>query len=228
MRKIFIIAFTFTAILWLLPSCIQEGKIYETEKSLVSVIEDIREPDFITEEIYSYKKTLGVDRIFHTYTLKEPSRDYPADEEELIRNLEKIRPSVSTLPEILNLFGKPPRVIIATNTSSEYQNYHLNLQYNDFTLYFGSEKETLIEIRIEDETSIYAYDGKIKYGQSLDYVLSYMPATEIIEGEEIDWEKSGVLFKNIEGRESLAYIDYKDKRIRMFFNNNRLSALYLY
>jgi hypothetical protein len=64
-------------------------------------------------------------------------------------------------------------------------------------------------------------------GSSSDEVLAALgPPTKTVVGQPLDFE-AGVLYQDIEGQSGRAYYARPDKNIRLFFLDNKVTALYI-
>jgi serine protease AprX len=83
------------------------------------------------------------------------------------------------------------------------------------------------EIRLESPHSQYLFMGRIGIGSQLEDVLEVVgQPKEIVENEPVGF-KDGVLYKNVEGQKGACYYARSDKKVRMFFMDNKVAALYL-
>lgn len=211
----------------LYPSGVQENKVYIEEKEEDRLSGNIPLPDFLRNNQYDYGKETGGDSAWHTFTIGKDNEYKVARKQEIYENLENIIPEETSYVDVVNRYGLPPQVIIAeSGIGSEKQYYHLNFVYDELSLYFGTGYEELREIRIED-SSDYTYKG-ISFNHKLDDLLELYPPVEIVDGEEIDWDSSAVLYKNAGGRKGFYYIDYKELNIRLFLYDEKISAFYIY
>jgi hypothetical protein len=87
----------------------------------------------------------------------------------------------------------------------------------------------IAELRFEGESE-YLHQGKLQIGDSLDYVLKVLgepKETVVGASRKMISGKDGVLLRDIEGRKGFDYYLRKDKNIRMFFLNDKITALYV-
>lgn len=201
---------------------VQEDKVYVLEEESEQFNSTLNLPFFLTEELYLYSKKEYETSIWHTYRIKD-SVPNKGRGKTVIKDIVSIKPSVTTYKDLVESYDLPGTVIIA----EQGNNFHLNITYGEVSFYFGVDSDVIREIRFENKT-IFKYDRKITVGTSLDSVLKYYPASKTIEGVGINWDENNVIFKNINGTIGYHYIDYKSKGIRLFFANNKVSALYIY
>lgn len=73
----------------------------------------------------------------------------------------------------------------------------------------------------------YVFRGKLQVGSSLDDVLSVIgQPKETVEGKPNEWQ-DGVLYKDIDGRKGFCYYQRTDQKVRFFFADYKVSALYV-
>jgi hypothetical protein len=87
----------------------------------------------------------------------------------------------------------------------------------------------IAELRFEGESE-YLYQGKLQIGDSLDYAISVLgePKETIVgASRKMVSGRDGVLLRDIDGRQGYDYYLRKDKNIRMFFLNDKITALYV-
>jgi serine protease AprX len=83
------------------------------------------------------------------------------------------------------------------------------------------------EIRFEGPRSKYLFMGRIGIGSSLEDVLDVVGTPEeTVENDPIGF-KDGVLYKDVQGQKGACYYARSDKKVRMFFRDYKVAALYL-
>ena len=87
----------------------------------------------------------------------------------------------------------------------------------------------IAELRFEGESE-YLHQGILQIGDSLDHVVKVLgEPKETVFGasRKMISGKDGVLLRDIEGRKGYDYYLRKDKNVRMFFLNDKITALYI-
>jgi hypothetical protein len=101
------------------------------------------------------------------------------------------------------------------------------MDYDEAGVSFAMRYDTVSEVRIESNKH-YSYEGKIGLGSSLEDVISFFGGlSEAVTGEKINWFRSNVLYKDVEGEIGRCYMNYKEVGVRMFFMDYKVSAIYL-
>ncbi len=83
------------------------------------------------------------------------------------------------------------------------------------------------ELRSERPGPGFSWQGTLRLGSSLDEVLAALgPPTKAVVGQPCAFE-GGVLYQDIGGETGYSYYALPDKNIRLFFSDNKVSALYI-
>lgn len=212
-------------------SGIKEDKIYELDDNTIPYDLDLDLPDFISDEFYKYTLYEYQNEKNHMFYIKDDSEVKETQNNVHIGILD-IKCGFDTYQSLIKEYGLPTKVLLAmprdTVFSEDVKNkYFLNIYYGDVQLFFGVDNNILREIRFHERTS-FSYEDNITVGSTLDEVLSLYPAKNIIEDQEIKFNQSYTLFKNIKKQDGYHYINYPDKKLRLFFSDNKISALYIY
>lgn len=198
-------------------SCgLKEDEVYEYSGSR-SPYTEIPTPEFVTEDLYSY----SYGDFGHTYNIVENPEGKVGSSKDLIANIDSLKPLSTKLDSIIDLLGFPTSVVIAQVEDV----YFLNVFYDEVQLYFSYENDILVEIRFHEETE-YKYKNEITYGTTLEKLLEVLPAVEVDDSGVIDWDKSDVLYTNLE--DGVKYISYSQERVRVFIKDDKVSGLYLF
>ncbi|RPI72888.1 MAG: hypothetical protein EHM45_21555, partial [Desulfobacteraceae bacterium] len=132
------------------------------------------------------------------------------------------------LSSVESIFGPAQKYVWSdkefTRDQLPVENYILI--YDDSPYSIWMQWNAVKEFRLHGEAGYSCYDG-IKYGSSLDEVLSKLGnPKEIVDGKACDY-RDYVLYKNIDGTPGYCYYSRPDRHIRFFFSNFKVSALYL-
>ncbi len=96
---------------------------------------------------------------------------------------------------------------------------------DDFMIFM--QWDSIVELRFESPAADYVFSDQIRVGSSLDEVLAFTGApSRIVAGKQIGWVDK-VLYKDVEGREGQCYYRRSDYKVRFFFVNYRVNALYV-
>jgi len=146
---------------------------------------------------------------------------------EINKQVDQLKVGISGFEDAVRIFGEPTQYIWGNRTFTKD-----NLPAT-FIAVWKDRLNILIthgsvhEIRIESPRSKYLFMGQIGIGSPLQEVLDLVgQPKEVVENESISF-KDGILYKDIEGRKGDCYYARSDKKVRMFFRNNKVTALYL-
>jgi len=174
------------------------------------------------------------------YVLKKTSSDtanheqawgkLPTDAEfarTLQSKVDQLDISKATLEDVIKLFGEPGQYLWG---SEEFKREQLPQRYIMFypagfrvAMYSGR----IGELRFERPGLGYVFDGKLKLGSSLEDALKVLgPPTETVTGEKCGF-KNRILYRDIDGRVGYGYYACQDRNVRMFFDDDKIIALYV-
>jgi subtilisin family serine protease len=130
----------------------------------------------------------------------------------------------ATLEDVISVFGEAEEYVWGSQTFTEDS---LPSQY--CVAYPGRFLVVMNGGRVEElrfHEPGFVLDGKIQVGSALQDVLDTVgtPA-EVVEGRNA-WQP-GILYKDIDGKAGYCYYHSANKRVRFFFTDNRVSALYV-
>jgi beta-lactamase regulating signal transducer with metallopeptidase domain len=130
--------------------------------------------------------------------------------------------------EVLATFGQPVKYIWGQKTLSpdELPNRFIAVYPGSFQVFMLNNR--VVEIRHEGGSK-YAFAGKLRIGSTLDEALAVLGAPDkTVQGEEIDWgDSKNVLFRDIAGQKGHGYYHRPDKKVRVWFWNDKVSAIYM-
>jgi hypothetical protein len=143
----------------------------------------------------------------------------------------------ANLKEVVRVFGEPKRYCWGNEETGEIEMINKEdlssrqfyiADYGDgFRIFMLGGR--IAELRFEGESE-YLHQGKLQIGDSLDYVLKVLgepKETVVGASRKMISGKDGVLLRDIEGRKGFDYYLRKDNNIRMFFLNDKITALYV-
>jgi hypothetical protein len=140
----------------------------------------------------------------------------------------KLNIDTAKLDDIVKIFGQPVEYIWGREIldRDKIPTDHYCIEYPD-DFYIFMRWDSVVELRFESPAANYVFRDKIRVGSSLNEVLSVVgEPSEIVEGKPIGWV-DGVLYKDIEGRNGYCYYHRSDKKVRFFFLNYKVKAIYL-
>jgi hypothetical protein len=162
---------------------------------------------------------------------QEDSRMTPASAAAAVRLIELV-PQLdidnAQLGDLIQLFGNPVRYvwgekIIAPEDLSKRDAYVIDYGGGFHILMARGQ---VMELRFE-QNSQYGYQGKLRIGDSIDDALRVMGAPkETVIGENLTF-KDGVLYRDIDGQNGYGYYHRSDQRLRLFFANGKITAIYI-
>lgn len=136
----------------------------------------------------------------------------------------------ATLDDVIRIFGEPGKYVWGreTFTKDNLPSTYIASYYSDkFQVVIKGSKVS--EIRFQQGEIGYLYKGKIRIGSTLDDVIEVTgQVKETIVGKPLPRiAESGVLYKDINGRNGYCYYKPAGQDVRFFFGDYKVSALYL-
>lgn len=176
-------------------------------------------------QYYVLKKTSS-----DTASLEQAWAKLPTDAEfarTLQSKVDQLDISKATLEDVTKLFGEPGQYLWG---SEEFTRDQLPQRYVMFypagfriAMYSGR----IGELRFERPGLGYVFDGKLKLGSSLEDALKVLgPPTETVTGKKCEF-KDRVLYQDMNGRTGYGYYSCQDRNVRMFFDDDKIIALYV-
>jgi hypothetical protein len=133
----------------------------------------------------------------------------------------------ATLEDVIRIFGEPMEYRWGQETFSKNNlpSRYVAVYQGGFSVFMSGGKIT--ELRFEQVDSGYVFAGMIRIGSSLDEVLSAIgQPKDTVQGKSNAFQDD-VLYKDIDGKKGNCYYGRKDKGVRMFFADYKVSALYV-
>jgi len=149
------------------------------------------------------------------------------DLSEINKNVDQLEVGSSSLEDVVRIFGEPARYFWGNKTFKKDNLPAIFIAAYPQDVNIVISNGTVDQIRFESTHRGYMFMGEVGVGSPLETVLDVVGRPkEIIENEPIGF-KDGVLYKDIEGHKGACYYACSDKRVRMFFKDNKVVALYL-
>jgi hypothetical protein len=154
--------------------------------------------------------------------LGEPLPDIDAQIVQLSR-------SGTTVDDVVQTLGEPDQHVWGTNTFRKDElpntpNYILSYPQG---VAVWVRNGLVHELRSERPGPGFTWQGTLRLGSSSDEVLAALgPPAKTVVGEPCAFE-GGVLYQDIEGQSGRGYYARPDKNIRLFWLDNRVTALYI-
>jgi hypothetical protein len=142
------------------------------------------------------------------------------------RNAETFDIDNATLTDVIKKFGEPLEYVWGQEKfkKENLPGRFVAVYQNGFSICMVSGK--VLELRYEGPAA-FAFGGKLKFGSTLDEVFAVVGAPrETKTSGPITWA-DGVLYKDMDGQKGRCYYELKDKRVRMFFNDYKVVAIFL-
>ncbi|HUW19201.1 MAG TPA: S8/S53 family peptidase [Sedimentisphaerales bacterium] len=192
------------------------GPILDPVK-LIGAIEagDLSDNDAVTAELAKYK-TVGES----TPDNVEFRKDFNAKVAQLDIDNGKVE-------DIIRIFGEPQSYLWGkkTFTKDNLPDRYLMRYPNGFGVLVVRER--IEELRHHGPGTGYLWRGKLRVGSSIEEVLEVVGRpTETVEGGPVGF-KDGVLYRDIDGRKGHCYYARTHQRVRFFFADNKVAALYV-
>jgi beta-lactamase regulating signal transducer with metallopeptidase domain len=130
------------------------------------------------------------------------------------------------LEQVRKIFGEPSRYVWGSQTFQPEalpDNYIMSYPCG-FNVWLRAGR--IVEIRHE-QGSPYVYRGKLRLGSTLQEALDLLgPPDQTVTGQKNTF-KDKVLYKDIEGRRGHDYYHRADQKVRVWFANDKVSAIYM-
>ncbi len=154
----------------------------------------------------------------------------PSDQEfarDLQAKVAKLNINEATVDDVIKLFGEPGQYLWG---SEEFKREQLPQRYIMFYpagFRVAMYSSRIGELRFERPGLGYVFDGELKLRSSLEDALKVLgPPTETVTGEKCGF-KNRILYRNIDGRVGYGYYACQDRNVRMFFDDDKIIALYV-
>jgi hypothetical protein len=136
----------------------------------------------------------------------------------------------TTLDDVINVFGEPEKYFWGdqTFTKDNLPSIYIAAYPDGFSVVI--KDGNIHELRFEEIDAGYVFKDKLRIGSSLEEVLDVIgQPTETVVGEALQGvsTRDGVLYKDIGGRKGYCYYRCNKQRIRLFFRDYKVKALYL-
>jgi hypothetical protein len=132
------------------------------------------------------------------------------------------------LDDVIQLFGNPARYVWGEEIIASEDLLKRNAYVIDYGggFHIFMVKGRVMELRFE-HNSQYVHQGKLRVGDSIDDALKAMGAPkEIVVGEKLTF-RDGVLYRDIDGRNGYGYYHRADLKLRLFFADDKITAIYV-
>ena len=132
------------------------------------------------------------------------------------------------LDDLIRLFGNPVRYIWSEEIldPKDLSKRHAYVIDYGGGFHIFMVQGRVMELRFE-QNSPYVYQGRLRIGDSIDNALKVMGAPQkTVVGEKLTFE-NGVLYRDIEGRKGYGYYHRADQNLRLFFADDRITAIYV-
>jgi serine protease AprX len=173
-------------------------------------------------------KNLTLISILFVVTLfVSPERVISKELPEINKQIDQLKIGTSSLEDAVRILGEPEQYLWGNKTFTKDSLPTTFIAVWKDRLIIVVVHGTVDEIRFESPHSKYLFMGRIGIGSRLEEILEVVgQPKEIVENEPIGF-KDGVLYKDVEGQKGACYYARSDKKVRMFFRNNKVRALYL-
>ena len=147
---------------------------------------------------------------------------------DLDANIAKLNHPGATVKEVVQVLGRPQKYM--WNNKTIDPNNPLNTTY--IMVYPQSvmvevSHSLLVELRSEGNGRGFIWQRGLRLGSSLDEALQVLgPPSSSVVGKPLDFT-DGVLYKDIEGQRGNGYYARADQKIRLFFSDDKVVALYV-
>ncbi|MBP7053095.1 MAG: M56 family metallopeptidase [Phycisphaerae bacterium] len=132
------------------------------------------------------------------------------------------------LRKVVATFGEPVKYIWGPKTlpADQLPNRFIAVYPGSFNVFMLNDR--VVEVRHE-YGSKYVFAGKLRVGSTLEEAIAVLgtPA-KTVQGEGIDWQNSAnVLFRDIDSRKGHDYYHRPDKKVRVWFGDDKVAAIYM-
>ena len=147
---------------------------------------------------------------------------------DFVGKVAKLDIDTAKLEDVIAIFGEPVDYVwgreVIERDRIPVDRYCVRYP-NDVQLFM--RWDTIVELRFESPAAGYVFRDKIRVGSSLDEVIAALgEPVETVEGGAIGWV-DGVLYKDVNGRKGYCYYHRGDERVRFFFMNYKVTAIYI-
>jgi beta-lactamase regulating signal transducer with metallopeptidase domain len=146
----------------------------------------------------------------------------------LPERIAKLNIDTADLAQVLATFGTPVKYVWGPKTLSpdKLPDRFIAVYPGSFNVFMMNNH--IVELRHENGSK-YVYTGGLHVGSTLEEALAVLGApVETVEGKPIDWARSkDVLFKDIEGRNGHCYYHRPELKVRVWFANYKIAAIYM-
>ena len=133
----------------------------------------------------------------------------------------------ATVQEVIQVLGKPARYFWDNRTLDKSHLPETYLMIYPQSVMVAVSRGMVMELRSEGEGRGFIWHG-LRLGTSLDEALQILgPPTDTVVGKQPVDYFDGVLYKDMEGKKGYCYYSRPEQNLRLFFLNNRVTALYL-
>ena len=147
---------------------------------------------------------------------------------DLDANIAKLNHPGATVKEVVQVLGRPQKYM--WNNKTIDPDNPLNTTY--IMVYPQSvmvevSHSLVVELRSEGNGRGFIWQGGLRLGSSLDEALQVLgPPSSSVVGKPLDFA-DGVLYKDIEGQRGYGYYARAGQKIRLFFSDDKVVALYV-
>ncbi len=139
----------------------------------------------------------------------------------------------ATLEDVIKTFGNPKSYFWGDKTFTKDNLPQAYMAFIEKDFYVSIFNNRVFEIRfqadeeIEDYTG-YIYKDAVKIGSPMEDALKVLDTPKkVVNGEPCNFDADGVLYKDIDGNKGSGYYCLKKQGVRMFFDQNKVAAIYL-
>lgn len=142
------------------------------------------------------------------------------------RKISRLNVGKSTLRDVIRIFGEPMRYLWGnkTFTKNSLPETYVAMYPNGFSVLISNGRVN--EFRHEGPDG-YSFLGKLQVGASAQEVAGIVGMPKMMVQGKPNEYADGVFYRDIDGKKGLCYYGRKDKGVRFFFENNRVSAIYV-
>lgn len=132
------------------------------------------------------------------------------------------------LNQVIAVFGQPVKYIWGSKTlpADNLPGRFIAVYPGNFYVFMLGGQ--IVEVRHENG-STYVFAGKLRIGSTLEEAIEVLgEPVKTVQGQEIDWQNSkNVLFRDIDGRKGHDYYHRPDRKVRVWFANDKVAAIYM-
>ena len=151
----------------------------------------------------------------------------PATNVDINTKVASIEIGKASARDVIKVFGKPESYVWAEQSFDES-----NLPDRYIMVYPAGPNVVIVknvvdEVRFEQGSQDFAFEGRLRIGSSLEDALAVVGAPEFTVDGKLNRFEDKTLYKNIDGSRGIDYYQRSDKGVRIFFSNDRITAIYL-